>query len=83
MTVAARETVLALLNARSPEATVCPSEVARAIASGKGWRETMPDIHAAVDRLLEEGMVQLSWKGRPLAKRSGPYRIRRNSGPSI
>jgi len=77
----ARKAALALLAARAPDATVCPSEVARAIAADGGaarpeaWRDMMPLVHAAVDRLLADGVVRLSWKGAPLAARTGPYRI--------
>ncbi|TGX52378.1 DUF3253 domain-containing protein [Sphingomonas gei] len=76
----ARSATLALLAARAAEATVCPSEVARALA-GHGWREAMPEVHAAVDGLLAEGIVRLSWKGAPLVTRAGPYRIGRAPGP--
>lgn len=41
----------------------------------------MPAVHAAVDRLLDDGLVRLSWKGRALAVRAGPYRIGRPIGP--
>lgn len=37
----------------------------------------MPAVHAAIDRLVADGVVQLSWKSRPLAMRDGPYRIGR------
>ena len=74
----AREATLALLAARADDATVCPSEVARAVAGEDGaWREAMPQVHAAVDALVNEGAVRLSWKGQPLAMRAGPYRIAR------
>lgn len=74
----AREATLALLAARAPGATICPSEVARAIAGdGEAWREAMPTVHAAVDTLVAEGRVRLSWKGEPLDARAGPYRIGR------
>ncbi len=79
----AREATLTLLGARPTEATICPSEVARALAAAgantaaAGWRGLMPTVHAAVDQLVGEGLVRLSWKGRPLAVRSGPYRIGR------
>ncbi len=77
----AREATLALLAARDKDATVCPSEVARVVAGEAGaWREAMPDVHAAVDALVDEGAVRLSWKGRPLALRAGPYRIARARG---
>jgi hypothetical protein len=80
-----RTTLLTLLAARSSGATICPSEVARACvptlkdagAAAQQWREAMPLVHATVDELLLEGNVQLSWKGKPLASRAGPYRISR------
>ncbi len=37
----------------------------------------MPIVHSAVDGLVAEGLVRLSWKGEPLDERAGPYRIRR------
>ena len=80
----ARDMTLALPAARTPEAKVCPSEVARATVAARGtrteaedWRNAMPLVHAAVDRLLAEGFVRLSWKGESLATRAGPYRIGR------
>ena len=77
----ARETTLSLLSARAEGATVCPSEVARALASATGnWRAAMPEVHAAVDQMAAEGLVRLSWKGRPLPYRAGPYRIGRAAG---
>lgn len=70
--------VLSLLDARAEGASVCPSEVARALASETGdWRAAMPEVHAAVDRMMAEEVVRLSWKGRPLSSRAGPYRINR------
>ncbi len=75
MTLSARDTTLALLGARAPGATVCPSEIARVITAGEDWRSAMPAVHAAVDRLLAEELVAVSWKGRPLETRVGPYRI--------
>lgn len=71
---------LALLAAREPGATLCPSEVARSLAARQGeqdWRAGMAAVHAAVDHLVAAGMVRLSWKGRALDRRDGPYRITR------
>lgn len=74
----ARAMTLALLAARAEGATICPSEVARALAAtGGDWRAEMARVHDAVDHLLAEGLVRLSWQGRPLARRAGPYRIAR------
>lgn len=67
-----------LLIAREHDATVCPSEVARKLAATEAvsdWRELMPQVHAAVDALLADGDVILTWKGKRLASRAGPYRI--------
>ena len=38
----------------------------------------MPAVHHAVDTLVAEGLVRLSWKGKPLTTRTGPYRIGRS-----
>jgi hypothetical protein len=78
----ARGATLALLAARAADATICPSEVARALAAAAGepdWRGAMPAVHAAVDGLAAEGLVRLSWKGAAMAVREGPYRIGRGS----
>ena len=78
----ARDTTMALLAARASGATVCPSEVARAMVAAadgeealKDWRAAMPIVHTAVDQLVSEGLVRLSWKGKVLKTRAGPYRI--------
>jgi hypothetical protein len=73
-------TTLALLARRPAGATICPSEVARAIAAAAGeadWRGEMPAVHAAVDAMVAEGLVRLSWKGEDVPARDGPYRIGR------
>jgi hypothetical protein len=80
----ARESTLVLLAARAPDATVCPSEVARALAADPAgcrpgnWRDAMPIVHAAIDGLLADGLVRLTWKGKRLSERAGPYRIGRD-----
>ena len=74
----ARNATLALLEARASGATVCPSEVARVLAGDGGdWRAAMPVVHAAVDAMVADGAVRLSWKGAAMAVRAGPYRIGR------
>lgn len=77
-----RAATLALLASRAPEATVCPSEVARALAAAAGkddWRGEMAAVHAAIDAMVAQGVVRLSWKGKPMPVREGPYRIGRSS----
>jgi uncharacterized NAD(P)/FAD-binding protein YdhS len=75
-----RATTLALLARRSAEATICPSEVARAVAESgwtSDWRRAMPAVHAAIDSMAADGLIRLSWKGETLRVRDGPYRIGR------
>lgn len=77
----ARAATLALLARRARDATVCPSEAARAMAGAAGredWRGEMPAVHAAVDALAAARLVRLSWKGEPKAVREGAYRIGRS-----
>jgi hypothetical protein len=52
-------------------ATICPSEVAFAIAPGERWRDMMSAVHAAIDHQCAEGTERLSWKGKSLVTRSG------------
>ena len=73
----AEDAVLALLAARAPDATLCPSEVARVLAGAGDWRDAMAGVHAAVDALAAAGRVRLSWKGVAMPAREGPYRIGR------
>ena len=69
-----------MLSERGPGKTLCPSEVARAVAGADGdWRGQMPMVHAAVDEMLTDGDIVLSWQGRRLATREGAYRIGRPS----
>ena len=78
MTGDARAATLALLSDRAAEATICPSEVARALAAAAGtadWRGAMPSVHAAIDGLVADRLVRLSWKGVQMPLRDGPYRI--------
>lgn len=75
-----RSATLSLLARSAADATLCPSEVARAIAAAAGkadWRGEMPAVHAAVDAMVADGLVALSWKGQAKTVREGPYRIGR------
>lgn len=68
--------IAAMLHDRGAGKTLCPSEVARALAEPDGdWRGRMSEVHSGVDRMLAVGSVALSWQGAPMAQRSGPYRI--------
>ncbi|HEX8448422.1 MAG TPA: DUF3253 domain-containing protein [Allosphingosinicella sp.] len=76
----ARAATLALLDSRPAGATICPSEVARGLAAAAGaedWRGAMAAVHSAVDSMVAQGLVRLSWKGEAMPARDGPYRIGR------
>ncbi len=73
-------TIGALLDRRRPEASICPSEAARAV-DPDGWRDLMPAARAAAGRLAAAGDVEVTQGGAvvDVAAAHGPVRIRRPS----
>ncbi|CAL9338590.1 hypothetical protein SUDANB120_00220 [Streptomyces sp. enrichment culture] len=73
--------ILDLLERRGPTATLCPSDVARAVYAGEGdgWRALMEPVRGAARRLVAAGEVEITQAGRPVdpAEARGPIRIRR------
>ncbi len=67
-----------LLDARAAEASICPSEAARAV-DPEGWRDLMPAARAAAGRLAAAGDVEVTQGGAvvDVATARGPVRIRR------
>ncbi|WP_370869229.1 DUF3253 domain-containing protein [Variovorax ginsengisoli] len=72
--------ILALLAARAPSASICPSDVARAmVADEKAWRAKMPDVRRVAAQLATQGRVKVT-RGKvevDALSRGGPIRIRR------
>jgi hypothetical protein len=71
-------TVLALARHRAPDATICPSDVARTIG-GTSWRALMGPVRDAVKVLVERGEVTVEQRGRAVPRGrawKGPIRIR-------
>ena len=70
----------ALLDERRPEATICPSEAARAV-DPEGWRELMPAARAAAGRLAAAGTAEVTQGGVvvDVATARGPVRVRRRA----
>nr|WP_296775543.1 DUF3253 domain-containing protein [Rhodococcus sp. (in: high G+C Gram-positive bacteria)] len=66
-----------LLDARSRDSTICPSDVARAM-SERGWRELMEPVRRAARRLVDAGEVEITQKGSVVdpSTAKGPIRIR-------
>jgi hypothetical protein len=81
--LALQATVLDLLAGRARDATICPSEAARAVAAADGapddWRPLMEPARAAARRLVAAGEVEITQKGAVVdpSTARGPIRVRR------
>lgn len=78
--LALKREMLRLAEARSP-ASFCPSEVARACASGSGeesWRELMPLVREVAAELADTGGLEATQGGKVVDVREarGPIRLR-------
>lgn len=67
-----------LLAARAASATICPSDVARAVAPD-AWRPLMEPVRRAARRLVAAGEVDITQGGQVVdpSTAKGPIRIRR------
>ena len=67
-----------LLDRRRPEASVCPSEAARAV-DPVAWCDLMPAARAAAGRLVDEGRAEVTQGGEvvDVAAARGPVQVRR------
>ncbi len=73
--------MLALLQARGTQKSICPSEPARAVAHHdaiEDWQALMPAARKAARRLVAQGRVEILQQGRPVdaSTARGPIRIR-------
>ncbi|AYJ50587.1 DUF2256 and DUF3253 domain-containing protein [Rhodococcus sp. P1Y] len=66
-----------LLDARSRDSTICPSDVARAMSETE-WRDLMEPVRKAARRLVDAGEVEITQKGSVVdpSTAKGPIRIR-------
>jgi hypothetical protein len=73
------EAILTLLDQRRPGATLCPSEVARAVG-GASWRDLMEPVRSAARELVAAGSIEVTQRGRvvDLDAAKGPVRLRRH-----
>lgn len=73
------QAVLGLLDRRARDASICPSEAARAVASGEQWRDLMEPARSAARRLAAADLVTITQQGRIVdpSTAKGPIRIRR------
>jgi hypothetical protein len=74
-----RRAIDGLLAERQPGATICPSEVARALAA-PDWRHLMPQVRAVALAMANDGALAVLQGGTPLALDGvlrGPIRLGR------
>ena len=75
---ALEDAILQLLNARARDASICPSEAARAVG-GESWQSLMEPARRAARRLVAQEKVQITQGGKVVdpSRAKGPIRIRR------
>lgn len=71
--------IIELLHQREGGATICPSEAAKAVAHDD-WRDLMEVARCAARRLVADGRVVITQKGKIVdpSTAKGPIRIRRD-----
>lgn len=73
--------ILELLNKRSAQSSVCPSEVARRIAGDDEtvWRGMMEEVRRAARRLCAKGKIVITQGGQTVdpSRAKGPIRLKR------
>ena len=74
--------ILDLLDQRSRDASICPSEAARLVAGAddeQAWRVMMEPARCAARRLVARGQVEIVQSGQVVdpSTARGPIRIRR------
>lgn len=67
-----------LLDDRVADATICPSEAARAV-DPDGWRDLMDQVRAVAGRMAESGEIEVTQRGQRVEATTarGPVRLRR------
>lgn len=68
--------IAALVAARGPEKTVCPSEVARSLVGDERFRELMPHVREAAAAMADRREIVVTQKGEPVDARSAKGAIR-------
>lgn len=66
-----------LLESRKTDASICPSEAARAVF-GDNWRERMPDVRKVANDMAKLGQIEICQKGVVVdpTTAKGPIRLR-------
>lgn len=71
------EQIFALLAQRQGGATICPSEVARALGDGSNWRGLMPQVRQVAQALARRQRLRVTRGGVPVDATApgGPIRL--------
>jgi hypothetical protein len=71
------EAIMALLRARGPDKTICPSEAARCV-SPNDWRPLMVATRSVAARLASQRRLEVTQRGEPVDPSTlrGPSRLR-------
>lgn len=81
---ALEEAIIQLLKQRAHDATICPSDAARAVSPGE-WEPLMQRTRAAARRLVQRGIVEITQAGRAVdaSTAKGPIRLRKRRGATL
>ena len=68
-----------LLEERGEGKTICPSEAARELGGDEGFRELMPLVRDAAQRMVSRGEIEVTQGGEVVDpdEAKGPIRLRR------
>ena len=75
----ARAAIERALAGVGPDKTICPSDATRLAGGDDGFRDWMDDVRAAADRMVAEGVLEVTQRGEVVDRRAvrGPIRLRR------
>lgn len=72
------QAIIDAVDARGPDKTCCPSEIARSLAHDPTWRDLMPRVRDVAADLARQGRIRISRGGKtvdPSNLSGGPVRF--------
>ena len=70
------KTIVEMTEARGPDKSICPSEVARRLEP-EDWRSLMPQVREVADALCQQRRIRITQSGRDvdIQTAQGPIRL--------
>ncbi|ABI61783.1 Zinc finger protein [Granulibacter bethesdensis] len=68
--------IIRLTTERGPASSICPTEVARALAPTEEWRRLLSQVRRQAARLASAGLIDVLRKGKPLPQPVTPDTMR-------